>query len=220
MFSIQQFHQQYQTEERELVIAERPFRFLVPQRLEPFLDETDLFREFPLWTKIWEASLLLAHRVAAVPPDKDIHWLELGAGAGVVGVVAAAFQHRITITEHDPHALDFIHANLHINGCRPVAVHRLDWERPDMTERFDRIIGSELIYNENHFPALSGLFKSLLKPGGEILLASEVRQSNRTFLDSMTADFYIEVTRNTLRSGTTRVHLLLMRLRPKASATG
>lgn len=219
MFSIQDFHQQYQTEERELVIEERPFRFLVPLRLEPFLNDADLFHQFPLWAKIWEASLLLAHRVAAVPPDQDRQWLELGAGVGVVGVVAAAFQHRVTITEYDPHALDFIHANLHLNGSPPAAVHRLDWEHPDVTGRFDRIIGSELIYSEKDFPALKSLFKSLLKPGGEILLASEVRQSNRIFLDSMTADFHIEIARNTLRSETGSITLLLMRLRLKASAS-
>lgn len=219
MFSIQKFHQQYQTELRESVIGDRAFRFLVPATLEPFLDERDLFHKFPLWTKIWEASLLLAHRVSAVPPDANRSWLELGAGLGVVGVVATAFQHRVTITEYDSRALDFIRANLHINGCRQGTVRRLDWKNPDLTERFDRIIGSELIYNEDDFPALKGLFKCLLKPRGEILLAGEVRQSNRVFLDSMTADFHIEVARNTLRSESGSIRLLLTRLRPKKSAS-
>lgn len=220
MFSLQKFHQHYQTELREAVIGERAFRFLVPASLEPFLDDRDLFHKFPLWTKIWEASLLLAHRVSAVPPDATQSWLELGAGLGVVGVVATAFRHRVTITEHDAHALDFIRANLHINGCRQGIVHRLDWKKPDLAERFDRIVGSELIYNEEDFPALKRLFKSLLKPRGEILLAGEVRQSNRLFLDMMTADFHVEVARNTLRSETGSIRLLLTRLRPKAPAAG
>ena len=55
MFSIDAFHRQYQTEVRESVISELPFRFLVPQSLDQFLDPEDLFHQFPLWTKIWEA---------------------------------------------------------------------------------------------------------------------------------------------------------------------
>ena len=57
MFSIDTFHQQYQTESRESVIGKRAFRFLVPQSLEQFLDPEDPFNQFPLWSKIWEASL-------------------------------------------------------------------------------------------------------------------------------------------------------------------
>lgn len=220
MLSIQEFHRQYQTEPRDSVIGERAFRFLAPLSLEPFLDPEDVFHQFPLWTKIWEASLLLAHRVAAMPPVPDRSWLELGSGLGVVGVVAAAFGHRITITEHDPHALNFIGANLHINNCPPTAVHRLDWMKPDLTGRFDRIIGSELIYNEKDFAALKHLFQKLLQPEGEILLAGEVRQSNRAFLDLMATDFDIAIARNTLRADSGSIRILLMRFRPKNPAAG
>lgn len=215
MFSIQAFHEKYQTETRESVVGGRSFRFFVPRSLEPFIDPADLFHQFPLWTKIWEASLLLAHRVAAMPPSASETWLELGAGLGVVGVVAAACNHSVTITEHDPHALDFIRANLHINGCRTDLVRRLDWLQPDLDERFDRIIGSELIYNPNDFEALKHLFQTLLKPAGEILLAGEVRQSHRAFLDMMAGDFRIDIAPTTLRSATDSIRLLLLRLRPK-----
>lgn len=215
MFSIDTFHQQYPTEQRESVIGKRLFRFLVPQSLEQFLDPEDLFNQFPLWTKIWEASLVLAHRLAATPPEADQRWLELGAGIGVVGIVAAAFQHDITITEYDPHALNFIKANAHLNQCPQDRIIQLDWLQPALTRRFDRIVGSELIYNERDFPALGTLFKSLLKPNGEILLAGEVRQTNRAFLDLMQTDFHIEIARNTLRSDERSITVLLIRMRPK-----
>jgi len=215
MFSIDAFHRQYQTEVRESVISEHPFRFLVPQSLDQFLDPEDLFHQFPLWTKIWEASLVLAHRLAATPPVAGQRWLELGAGLGVVGIVAAVFQHDITITEYDAHALNFIRANAHLNQCPQDRIEHLDWLQPALARRFDRIVGSELIYNEKDFPALKRLFTSLLKPGGEILLAGEVRQTNRAFLELMQADFHIEITRNTLRSEEGSVAILLLRMRPK-----
>lgn len=217
MFSIKTFHQQYVTEQRESVIGGRSFRFLVPHSLEPFLDPGDPLHRFPLWAKIWEASLLLAHRVAGIPPVAGERWLELGSGLGVVGLVAAAFQHHITITEHDPHAIHFIHANAHLNGCQPDAVVQMDWLHPVLSQRFERIIGSELMYNEKDFPALHALFKALLQPGGEILLSAAARQTNRPFLDLMKTDFHIEITRNTLRSDARSIALLVMRLRPKNS---
>ncbi len=215
MFSIETFHQQYQTELRESVIAKRCFRFLVPQSLERFLNPANLFNQFPFWTKIWEASLVLAHRLAATPPVAGQRWLELGAGIGVVGIVAAAFQHDITITEYDTHALNFIRANAHLNQCPQGRILRLDWLQPTLTCRFDRIVGSELIYNEKDFPALYTIFKSLLKPNGEILLAVEMRQTNRAFLDLVQTDFHIEIARTKLRFDEGSLAVLLIRMRPK-----
>ena len=217
MFSMETFLQRYQTEQRELVVGKRPFRFMVPLNLEPFIDPEDVFNAFPLWTKVWEASLVLANRLSAIPPMGEHRWLELGAGLGVVGVVAAAFQHDVTITEYDPHALDFIHANAQLNHTTPREIRRLDWLQPDLGTRFDRIIGSELIYNERDFPALRDLFRSLLKPGGEILLAGEVRQTNAAFLNLMQESFQIDIARNTLRTGSDSTTVLLIRLRPKPS---
>ena len=217
MFSMETFYRRYQTQTRELVVGKRPFQFLVPTHLEPFINQEDVFNAFPLWTKIWEASLILANRIAGLPPQHGQRWLELGAGLGVVGVVATAFQHEVTITEYDRHALDFIHANAQLNGCTPHAIHRLDWMRPDLGTRFDRIVGSELIYNENNFPALRTLFLSLLKPDGEILLAGEVRQTSAPFLDLMQADFRIDMARTILRSEAGSTTILLTRLRPKSS---
>jgi len=219
MFSMETFHQQYQTEQRELVVGKRSFRFLVPVSLEPFVDPENVFNAFPLWAKIWEASLVLANRLSAMPPLRSQRWLELGAGLGVVGLVAAAFQHDITITEYDRHALDFIRANAHLNDCKPRGIRPLDWMKPDLDTRFDRIVGSELVYNEKDFPALQSLFLSLLKPDGEILLAGEARKTNAPFLDLMQSAFRIDMARTTLRSGTDSTTILLTRLRPKSPLT-
>jgi predicted nicotinamide N-methyase len=219
MFSMETFNHQYQTEQREMIVGKRSFRFLVPASLEPFIDPKNVFNAFPLWTKIWEASLILANRLASMPPQRGQRWLELGAGLGVVGVVAAAFQHDVTITEYDQHALAFIRANAHLNGCTPSAIRHLDWMQPDINTPFDRIMGSELIYNEKDFPALRTLFLSLLKPNGEILLAGEARQTSAPFLELMQADFQIDMARNTLRSGTENTTVLLTRLRPKRPLT-
>ena len=69
MFSMSAFHQKYETDVSSLAIGDRRFKFFVPKSLDPFLDKEDVFSEFPLWSKIWEASIVLANHVAAMPVD-------------------------------------------------------------------------------------------------------------------------------------------------------
>ncbi len=215
MPSLDAFKADYDTEIVDFAIGDRAFRFHVPRTLEPFLDPDDPLRNFPLWSKVWEASLLLASKLAARPVSPAERLIELGAGLGVSGLVAAAFGHNVTITEYDPHALAFLEANRLENKCDHARVRRLDWHQPDLAERFDIILGSELIYKESDFGAMRTLFRDLLRPAGEILLAGEIRQTNKAFLDAMQSDFRIQIAKHTLRGDAREIPLLLIRMKPK-----
>jgi 16S rRNA G1207 methylase RsmC len=212
MDSLAKFKADYDTEVVDLAVGGRPFRFHVPRTIERFIDPDDPLRNFPLWSKIWEASLLLASKMAARQVGPHEHLLELGAGLGVAGLAAAAFGHKITITEYDPHALAFLEANRIENQCHTARVRRLDWNSPELTERFDVILGSELIYKESDFMIMRTLFRKLLKSGGEVLLAGEMRQTNKAFLDCMQSEFKIQMAKQTLRSDSQSIPLLLIRM--------
>ena len=216
MSSLETFKANYDTEIVALTIGGRPFRFHVPRTIDRFIDPDDPLRNFPLWSKIWEASLLLGHKMAArtVTPGEQL--IELGAGLGVAGVAAAAFGHDITITEYNDHALAFLEANLLENQCRSARVCRLDWHSPELQESFDVILGSELIYKESDFMIMRTLFRKVLKPGGEVLLAGEMRQTNKAFLDCMQSEFHIQAAKHTLRSESQAIPLLLIRMVPRA----
>ncbi len=215
MPSLEAFKAEYDTEIVDFAIGSRAFRFHVPRTLERFIDPDDTLLNFPLWSKVWEASLLLASKMASRPVDPGERLLELGAGLGVSGLAAAAFGHDVTITEYDPHALAFLEANRLENGCHHARVRRLDWHHLDLDERFDVILGSELIYRESDFQAMRSLFRELLQPGGEILLAGETRQTNKAFLDGMQSDFRIQITKHTLRGASREIPLLFIRMTPK-----
>lgn len=217
MFTMDHFKATYDTEIADLAIGGRPFRFHVPRTIEPFIDPEDPLRNFPLWSKIWEASLLLAAQMAARPVRQGERLIELGAGLGVAGLVAAAFGHQITISEYDPNALAFLEANRSENSCTNVRICRLDWNRLDMDEQFDVILGSELIYRESDFKSMRTLFQTLLKPDGEVLLAGEIRQTNKAFLDGMQSVFNIQISKQTLRSESQAFTILLIRMSPKAT---
>ncbi len=215
MTSLDTFKATYDTDLVDLSIGGRPFRFHVPRTLERFIDPDDPLRNFPLWSKVWEASLLLASQMASRPVGRGERLLELGAGLGVAGLVAAAFGHDVTITEYDPHALAFLEANRQENHCHHARVRRLDWHHPDLDGRFDLILGSELIYREGDFGTMRTLFLDLLQPGGEVRLSGEIRQTNQAFFECMQSSFQIQIAKNTLRSASEAIPLLLIRMKPK-----
>ena len=209
------FQKQYETESREVVIRGRRFSFFVPANLEMFIDPDDVFHDFPLWSKIWEASLVLADFLAGMTPQPEKRFLEIGAGIGLVGIVAAAFGHRVTITEINKPALDFIRANSLINHCSTVEVVRMDWNSPCLESRFDYIVGSEVVYHEKDFDPLQNLFQRLLKPDGRIILCSEVRQVTIEFYRRLQHFFKLSAQKKKIRSADQERAVILCWSEPK-----
>jgi predicted nicotinamide N-methyase len=213
MFNRDSFQRTYETDVREVKVRGRVFRLFTPRRIEPFMGQGDALSDFPLWAKIWEASLVLADFLAGMPPEPDRRFLEIGAGIGLVSLVAASFGHDITLTEHNPHALEFARANADANGCPGLPILDLDWNRPSLQGRFDGLVGSEVVYRERDFEPLVRLFDALLKPGGEIILAEGVRKTSVDFFARMQGAFEVKGHRKVLRSGDKEVPVILCRMR-------
>ncbi|MEW6670350.1 MAG: methyltransferase [Thermodesulfobacteriota bacterium] len=212
MDALTTFHNRYKTETQEVVIRGRRFSFLVPAELEMFIDPDDIFHDFPLWSKVWEASLVLADFLAGMTPQPEKRFLEIGAGIGLVGIVAAAFGHRMTITEINSQALDFIRANSLINQCATVEIAELDWNSPGLEGGFDYIVGSEVVYNEKDFDPLRNLFHRLLRPGGEMLLCSEVRKVTLDFYRQLQPLFKMSAQKKRIRSQDQEIPVILCRI--------
>lgn len=213
MSFLESFHRTYETDVSEVNVRGRAFRFFTPKYIEPFIDEGDALRDFPLWSKIWEASLALADFLAGMPPEPGRGLLEVGAGIGLVSIVAVSFGHDITLTEHNPHALEFARANAHVNGCPDLKILDLDWNRPSLEGHFDCVVGSEVAYRERDFEPLERLFEGVLKPGGEIILAEGVRKTSMEFFAKMQQSFHVKGHKKVLRSGGKEVPLALCRMR-------
>ena len=215
MFSIEQFYQAYETKAAEVVINGKKFSIQLPRYLDRFIDHTDVFRDFPLWAKIWKASWVLSSYLADLPPNVNKCFLEIGAGVGLVSIVAAAFGHQITMTEYNSDALNFARANACLNNCPNLPIEKLDWYHPHLKDQFDFIVAAEVTYKEAYFPALIRLFKSNLKPGGEIILASEIRRCGKNLFHFFKSDFDITVVKKKLRSDTVAVPIVLLKMRRK-----
>lgn len=126
----------------------------------------DAVHTLPLWAKIWPASLVLGHVLARLPAaGRNV--LEIGAGCGVAGLVAAALGFpRVCITDINEDALLFARINAIRNGLQDrVEIRRADICSDNLDERFSLILGSEILYLEPLYrPLVKFLKRHLAAP--------------------------------------------------------
>lgn len=172
--------------------------------LEHLLAGKDPFEnvsEFPFWVKLWEASMVLAHVVASLPVQGRPRLLELGAGMAAPGLVAAARGYAVTLSDYEPHILDFQRVSAAANGFTDVDFRMIDWLNPPEMPKFDRIIGAEILFREDFFDPLLALFKEYLQDDGEIYLAHDVRRKSvPKFLELAQQDFQVAVSKTTMQN--------------------
>lgn len=214
-FSLQSFQREYETDATEVVIRGKRFSFLRPSSIERYVDPDDMFHNFPLWSKVWEASIVLADYLAGLEQQPEKQYLEIGAGMGFVGVVAAAFGHRITVTESNLQAVDFVRANAAINNSSNLEIIQMDWNAPQLEARYDYIVGSEVVYHERDFRPLQTLFNNYLKPEGELILCSEARKITMEFYRRLQSSFAISAQKKKIRSQEGEIPVILCRMTAK-----
>ncbi len=204
----------------EIGIGGKEFSFLTVNDLEPLIGGKDIFAnslDFPFWVKVWEASVVLGFFMSRLDPSPESRVLELGAGLGVSGIVAAAFGHQVTITDYKDEILDFARVSAAVNGVGDqVEFSLLDWTAPASLGQFDVIIGSEILFHERFFSPLLKVFQFYLKPDGAIYLAHDVRRKSLSpFLERCSADYDIAVQKQRISSDDESYEVLLNRLTPR-----
>lgn len=99
-------------------------------------------RENQVGLKLWEACFVLADFLMCTPGMvAGRHVVELGAGVGLLGLIARSClgAARVTLTDVDPEVLQFLRHNVQVNdhhggvgvgGGGPLEVAALDWSEP------------------------------------------------------------------------------------------
>jgi methylase of polypeptide subunit release factors len=153
----------------------------------------EYIENFPFWVKIWEASVVLADHLVRLGLGKKKEILEIGAGMGVTGLFLGAFGHTVTVTDYEEEALELLRMNAEHNGLHNVSVKKLDWNKPDLSGKYDVICGSELVYNERCIKPIINLFQKYLRPDGVIYLAHDLeRMCMVKFIGMVPGRFEIE----------------------------
>ncbi|XP_054639148.1 protein N-lysine methyltransferase METTL21A [Dunckerocampus dactyliophorus] len=125
--------------------------------------------------------------------------IELGAGTGLVGIVAALLGAKVTITDRMP-ALDFLSANVKANLPSDVqdsvVVSELSWgENLDRypAEGFDLVLGADIVYLEDTFVPLIQTLQHLCAEATVVLLACKIRyERDANFLSMLRQWFTVE----------------------------
>jgi len=210
--------QRYKVAFEPLRLQRGMLHLLRPTDLEALLGGRDPLQnvsEFPFWTRLWEAAMVLAHLLAGLPDAQGGTLLELGAGLGAPGIAAATRGFRVTLTDYEEQILDFQRVSCGANGLTNVEFQLVDWLNPPAMERYDVICGAEILFREEFFDPLLALLQKTLKPDGVIYLAHDARRrSLPSFLSRAEGQYTIETIRKTLKSEDGERVILLNRLRP------
>ncbi len=173
--------------------AAREWRILHTGAILSRADEShflsELTERLPYGVALWPAAIALAHEmVARADLIEGKRILELGAGTGLAGIVAASLGGCMVQTDRNELALSVCRRNGERNGAPAIEYRQADWTAWEDTEHYDWIIGSDILYGEAMHPALRQIFMTNLAPGGRILLADPFRAVSFKLLEALEAD--------------------------------
>jgi predicted nicotinamide N-methyase len=149
---------------------------------------TELRTRLPYGVALWPASIALAHELIERAGEiRGRRVLELGAGTGLAGIVAASLGAYVVQTDRQETALHLCRVNGERNGTTNAEQRVADWCDWRDSERYDWIIGSDILYTEAMHPHLRSIFESNLAPGGHLLLSDPFRKVSFELLEPLEA---------------------------------
>src|SRR5262245_49541925 len=103
---------------------------------------TEQADRLPYGVVLWPAAIALAHEIATRADEfRGKTVLELGAGTGLPGVVAASVGARVVQTDRHELALAVCRLTGERNGVGGIEYRQADWKEWDDTGRYDWVIG-------------------------------------------------------------------------------
>lgn len=160
----------------EFAIAGRTWTIQAARDHDSLLAASERFTPFPYGLLLWESAPVLARWLAEQPlVVRGRRVLELGAGTGLAGLVARHLGAAVVQTDHSPEALQLCQRNARANGIEDVRVVLADWTRWELDERFDVILGADVLYDPAIVPPLMEVLEKSLAGGGTIVLTDPRR---------------------------------------------
>lgn len=145
---------------------------------------------WPNFGTVWPAGLALAEEMSRFPVEGK-HILEVGCGIGLPSLVLQQRGANITATDYHPLAEEFLRHNTDLNALAPIPFFKAAWMEPQLDcGRFDLIIGSDLLYEQDHPALLAGFLAAHAEPACQVLLVDPGRSQCSQFSSLMAAQGY------------------------------
>jgi len=144
--------------------------------------------DVPSWTGaiVWTGAIQLSKYVEVAMSRSEfgppcIKMVELGAGTGLIGIVAGALGAQVSLTDLD-YVLPRLQRNVDSNATAigaggSVAVAPLHWGETETVpfKPCDVVLACEVVYSEGTIPILIQTLRDLSGPGTIVLLAYDLR---------------------------------------------
>tara|TARA_R110000824_G_scaffold113028_6_gene262559 strand:- start:2636 stop:3334 length:699 start_codon:yes stop_codon:yes gene_type:complete len=136
---------------------------------------------WPLFGVIWPSSLVLAHYIGNhQTAGKRI--LEIGCGMALSSLLLNQRNDDITATDYHPEVAVFLERNTQLNHGKAIGYQRIDWA-DDTSDLglFDIIIGSDLLYEDEHINLLADFIHKHSNSTCEVILVDPGRGRKNKF---------------------------------------
>ena len=130
---------------------------------------------WPMFGVIWPSSLVLAHFIVDYDTGSK-RILEIGCGMALSSLLLNKQSADITATDYHPEVNRFLQRNTLLNKDKAIPFEQVDWTaKSDNLGLYDLIIGSDLLYEDNHIELLATFIEVHSKPVCEVIIVDPGR---------------------------------------------
>ena len=177
------FPVQYKT----FCFGERQLQLQVPDTAVLRTQLANEAQAVPYWAKLWPAAMALSGFIAdnaLLLSGKRV--LELAAGLGLPGMVAAKYANAVTISDYAGEAVALMQQAVVLNGLHNVDCRLLDWGAlPDGVFGAEVLLLSDVNYAPADFEVLYEVLRRFLRGGTTIILATPQRLLAKPFISRL-----------------------------------
>jgi len=138
----------------------------------------------PYWAELWDSGGGVAQHLVDRFPEglKGERVLDLGCGQGLAGCVTAALGAEVLFADLETPALLFARLNAEKISPR-IRTRQLNWQKDHLHEKFDLIIGADILYERGQWIFLEPFWREHLATHGTVILGEPGRPTGDAFIE-------------------------------------